>query len=135
MKDLLYLTLGLSDGRYIEQIVLVGQDEPNMCALVVPTREALEKCELALKEMNKGANLTIKNPNLKELIKKEIDNYIKSKPNLKSFEKIKSFEILEDNFNQENGLLSQTGKLKRGKIIDRYKDIINNMFSDNKKDK
>lgn len=120
---------------YIEQIVLVGQDEPNMCALVVPTREALEKCELALKEMNKGANLTIKNPNLKELIKKEIDNYIKSKPNLKSFEKIKSFEILEDNFNQENGLLSQTGKLKRGKIIDRYKDIINNMFSDNKKDK
>lgn len=118
---------------YIEQIVLVGQDEPSVGALIVPSHDALEKCGLAAKDLNKGANLAIKNPDLKELIKKEIDNYIKTKPNLKPFEKIKNFEILNDGFNQENGLLSQTGKLKRNKIFDKYQDFIDKMFKDTKK--
>ncbi len=115
---------------YIEQIILVGQDERSVGALIVPTKEALEKCGIAINELNKGGNLTIKNPNLKELIKKEISNYIKLKPNLTNFEKIKTFEILKDTFNQENGLLSQTGKTKRNKIFDKYKDIISKMFSE-----
>lgn len=118
--------------NYIQQIVLVGQDEPSIGALIVPTPEALEKCGLAAKELNKGTNLTIKNPDLKILIKKEIDSYIKSKPNLKPFEKIKNFEILKDGMNQENGLLSQTGKMKRNKIFDKYQDLINKMFKDSK---
>ena len=115
---------------YIEQIVLVGQDERSVGALVVPTKEALEKCGIAINELNKGANLSIKNPDLKELIKKEINNYIKLKPNLTKFEKIKTFEIIKDAFNQENDLLSQTGKTKRNKIFDKYKDIISKMFSE-----
>ena len=115
--------------NYIEQIVLVGQDEPGLGALVVPSKEALEKCGLTIKELNRGTNLVIKNPDLKEFIKKEIDNYIKSKPNLKSFEKIKNIEILKDGFNRENDLLSQTGKLKRNKIFDKYQDFIKKMFS------
>lgn len=119
--------------NYIEQIILVGQDESSLGALVVPTQDALEKCGLAMKDMNKGSNLAIKNPVLKELIKKEIDNYIKSKPNLKPFEKIQNFEVLNDGFNQENGLLSQTGKLKRNKIFDKYHEFIEKMFSDSKK--
>ncbi|HPT41846.1 MAG TPA: AMP-binding protein, partial [Candidatus Gastranaerophilaceae bacterium] len=117
---------------YIEQIVLVGQDKSSVGALVVPTKEALEKCGIAVNELNKGANLSIKNPDLKELIKKEINNYIKLKPNLANFEKIKTFEIIKEAFNQENGLLSQTGKTKRNMIFDKYNDIISKMFTEKK---
>ena len=63
---------------------------------------------------------------------KEINNYIKLKPNLTNFEKIKTFEVIKETFNQENGLLSQTGKTKRNKIFDKYNDIISKMFSDKK---
>lgn len=115
---------------YIEQIVLVGQDEKSVGALVVPTKEALEKCGIAINDLNKGVNLSIKDPDLKELIKKEINNYIKLKPNLAKFERIKTFEVINDAFNQENGLLSQTGKTKRNKIFDKYKDIISKMFTE-----
>lgn len=118
------------ESQFIEQIVLVGQDKNSIGALVVPTQEALEKCGVALNDLKKGTTLSIKNPNLQELIKKEINSYIKNKPNLKSFEKIKKFEILKNSFNQENGLLSQTGKTKRNNIFNEYKDIISKMFSD-----
>lgn len=116
--------------QYIEQIILVGQDESSVGALVVPSQDALEKCGVALKDLSKGSTLSIKNPNLRELIKKEINSQIKNKPNLKAFEKIKNFEILKDSFKQENGLLSQTGKTKRNKIFEVYNDIIAKMFSD-----
>lgn len=114
--------------QYIEQIILVGQDESSIGALVVPSQEALEKCGVALKDLSKGSTLSIKNPNLHELIKKEINAHIKMKPNLKPVERIKNFEILKDSFKQENGLLSQTGKTKRNQIFEVYNDIISKMF-------
>jgi len=118
------------ESKFIEQIVLVGQDKNSIGALVIPTQEALEKCGLVLNDLRKGTTLSIKNPNLQELIKKEIDSYIKNKPNLKSFEKIKKIEILKDSFNQENGLLSKTGKTKRNSVFNEYHEIIAKMFSD-----
>ncbi len=116
--------------EFIEQIVLVGQDKNSIGALVVPTQEALQKCGLVLNELKKGTNLSIKNPDLRELIKSEIDSYIKNKPNLKPFEKIKKIEILKESFNQENKLLSKTGKTKRNNIFNEYQEIIAKMFSD-----
>lgn len=121
--------------NYIEQIVLVGQDESSIGALIVPTQEAIEKCNIALgdlKKGSKGSHLTIKDPQLHELIKHEINAYIKTKPNLKPFEKISKFEILKNAFNQEDGLMTQSGKMKRNKVYDRYKSIISKMFQDKK---
>ncbi|MBR1977581.1 AMP-binding protein [bacterium] len=118
--------------NYIEQIVLVGQDESSIGALIVPTQEAMEKCNIALSDIKKGSNLTIKDPQLYELIKQEINAHIKAKPNLKSFEKINKFEILKNAFNQEDGLITQSGKMKRNKVYDKYKSIISKMFQDKK---
>lgn len=117
---------------YIAQIILVGQDESSLGALVVPSEEALKKCGMAAKEMNTGKSLSIKDPDLHQLIKKEINSYIKNKQNLKPFEKIKQFEVLKESFNMENGLLSQSGKTKRNSVFEKYKDTISKMFSDKK---
>ena len=118
---------------YIDQIVLVGQDESSIGALVVPSQEALEKCELAAKNIKSGKTLTINNPNLRDLIKHELNKYIKNKPNLKSFEAIKHFEVLKDGFTVDNGLMNNTAKIKRNNVFDKYKDIISKMFTDKNK--
>jgi len=118
---------------YIDQIVLVGQDENSIGALVVPSHEALEKCAVAAKSLTSGKNLTINNPNLRDLIKHELNKYIKNKPNLKSFEAIKHFEVLKDSFNVDNGMMSNTAKIKRNNVFETYKDIISKMFSDKNK--
>ena len=59
---------------------------------------------------------------------KEIAKYIKNKQNLKSFEQIKLFEIVKEKFTMANGLMSQTSKMKRNTIFEKYKNLISNMF-------
>lgn len=116
------------ESPYIEQIMLVGQDKSSIGALVVPTEEALKKCGILAQEMKSGTNLTISNPTLRELIKKEIATHINKKKNLKDFEKINKFEVLKDNFSAANGLMSQTAKMKRNNISEKYEDAISNMY-------
>lgn len=117
------------ESPYIDQIMLVGQDQSSIGALIVPSEEALKKCGILAKDIKSGTNLSIKNHTLKDLIKKEIETHIKSKKNLKSFEKIQQFEVINDHFSMENGLMSQTAKMKRNNIFEKYKSIISNMFS------
>ena len=116
------------ESPYISQIMLVGQDQTSIGALIVPSEAALQKCGILAKDLKSGANLTISNPTLRELIKKEIATHIKSKKNLKSFEQIKNFEVIKENFSAENGLMSQTAKMKRNSIFEKYKNLISNMF-------
>ena len=116
------------ESPYIEQIMLVGQDKSSIGALIVPSEEALKKCGILAKDLKSGSNLTISNQTLRELIKKEIAIYIKRKKNLKDFEKINKFELLKDSFSASNGMMSQTAKMKRNTIFEKYKKSISNMY-------
>ncbi|MCQ2739661.1 MAG: AMP-binding protein [bacterium] len=116
------------ESPYIDQIMLVGQDKVSIGALVVPSEAALEKCGILANELKSGTNLTITNPTLRELLKKEISTYIKNKQNLKPFEQIKSFEVIKENFTMANGMMSQTAKMKRNFIFEKYQTLISNMF-------
>lgn len=116
------------ESPYIDQIMLVGQDQISIGALVVPSEEALRKCGILAKNIKSGSNLTISDPTLRDLIKAEIATYIKNKQNLKPFEQIKSFAVIKDKFTMENGLMSQTAKMKRNNIFQKYKALIGSMF-------
>ena len=48
--------------------------------------------------------------------------------NLTLVEKIKKFYLLNENFSIENGLLTPTMKVKRNKVIDKYKNILENFY-------
>lgn len=116
---------------YIDQIVLVGQDRNGVGALVVPSKEALEKCGINMKNLHsyKENETILRNMELEELIKKEINTHIVNKPNLRVFEKIKQFALLKESFSVENGLMSATQKVKRNKVFEKYEDVIGNMYN------
>ena len=116
------------ESPYIDQIILVGQDKASVGALIVPSEAALEKCGVLANELKSGSNLTIKDQSLRDLIKKEISTYIKNKQNLKAFEEIKQFEVIKEGFSMKNGLLSQTAKIKRNNVFEKYKNTISSMF-------
>ena len=48
--------------------------------------------------------------------------------NLTLVEKIKKFSLLNENFSIENGLLTPTMKVKRNKVIQKYKNILENFY-------
>ncbi len=113
---------------YIDQIVLVGQDQNGVGALVVPSKEALEKCGINMKNVQSYKDSILSDTNLQSLIKSEINTHILNKPNLKVFEKVKQFALLNESFSVENGLMSATQKVKRNKVFEKYKDVIGKMY-------
>ena len=43
-------------------------------------------------------------------------------------EKVKKFKLIEEEFSIENGMLTPTLKLKRKKILDKYKDELEKLY-------
>ncbi len=114
---------------YIEQIVLVGQDESGIGALIVPSKEALEKCGINMRDLKSHKDdLSIEDAGLLDLFKKEINKYITNKPNLRAFEKIKQMAFVKEPFSPENGLMSASAKIKRNKVFEKYQEVIKKMY-------
>jgi len=113
---------------FINQIVLVGQDKSAVGALIIPTKEAFEKCGIDTRGLRMQQDVCVKNPALRKLIKSEIDTHIKAKSKLKPFEKIMKFEILKEGFSIDNGLMTTTAKIKRNKVFETYNDVISGMY-------
>ncbi len=105
---------------YIDQIMLVGQDQKVLGALIVPNLEALET--------HLGAVPDLTNKAVQDLFQQEITQRIKSRPGYRSDDRIGSFRLLDEAFSVENGLLTQTLKLKRNVVGDRYAATIAAMY-------
>ena len=48
--------------------------------------------------------------------------------NLSIIEKIKKFKLIDEEFTIDNGLMTPTLKLKRKKIIEKYKQDLENLY-------
>ena len=95
----------LSNSKFIDQSIVYGDNKPYLVAMLV------------LSDENKNIN--------HELIKQEIENINK---NLSKIENIKKFFIIDEKFSIENGMLTPTLKLKRYKIIQKYKNEFENLY-------
>ena len=61
--------------------------------------------------------------------KKEIGLYLENLNNsLSSIEKVKKFKLIKEEFTIENGMLTPTLKLKRKKILEKYKEDLEKLY-------
>ena len=61
--------------------------------------------------------------------KKEIENYLENlNKSLSSVEKVKKFMLIKEEFTIENGMLTPTLKLKRKKILEKYKEHLEKLY-------
>ncbi|MDC3039513.1 long-chain fatty acid--CoA ligase [Candidatus Pelagibacter sp.] len=61
--------------------------------------------------------------------KKEIENYLENlNKTLSSVEKVKKFKLIKEEFTIENGMLTPTLKLKRKKILEKYKEHLEKLY-------
>ena len=94
----------LSNSSAIDQCMVYGDGKNYLVALVVPAKEF------------KGNKSKI-NSTIEEINKK-----------LALVEKIKKFYLINENFSIDNGLLTPTMKVKRNKVIEKHKAILEKLY-------
>lgn len=113
--------------KWIDQLVVVGEAQNFMAALIVPDFEALMKYA---KENNLGiteVNQLIEHDEILNLYKKEVRSFSKE---LASHEKIRDFRLLANEFTVETGEITPTLKVKRRVIAEKYAGEIADIFQD-----
>lgn len=96
--------------KYIKQIMLYGENKPYNIAIVYPEYD----------------NINDNNYPVKNFLLDEINNILKD--STKKYEIPNDLLIIDHEFTIENGFLTPKLSMKKNKIIDFYKNEINNMY-------
>ncbi len=116
----------LKMNRYIEQVAMIGDKKPYCVALVVPKFDAIESYAKQNNIAYTDKRELAEHPRIIELIQNAIDGVNAS---LAKYETIKKIKILPNEFTQETGELTPTLKVKRKVIMEKYKDIIEELYA------
>ncbi|MBN2663549.1 MAG: long-chain fatty acid--CoA ligase [Bacteroidales bacterium] len=115
----------LKESFLIKQAVVVGENQKFPSALISPNFEFFEDWakneKIEVKDTSELANL----PKVKEAIHKEIQKINKK---LGEHEKIRKFQLIYHDFSIKTGELSNTLKLKRKVISEKYQEFIEKLY-------
>jgi len=106
---------------YVENVMIYGENRPYNVCLVVPDFLVLGKYA-EKNNLPTDPKELIKREEIKELISSEIVTFLTGK--YAGYEIPKKFIYLSENFSLENGTLTQTMKLKRRIVIEKYRELI-----------
>lgn len=115
----------MKESFFIEQAMVIGENQKFASALIVPSFQFLEKwcAEQGLKLDDRDA--MIKNESVQKAIQREVSAINST---LGNFEEIKRYRLVNDEWTPESGDLSPTLKLKRKVIYNKYKETIDEIF-------
>jgi long-chain acyl-CoA synthetase len=112
--------------HYIENAMIYGEGREFNIAIVIPDFAALDKWA-AKNNLPKDHAELLKRDETKKFLESEILNALKS--TYGSYEIPRKFVFIEQPFSLENGMLTQTMKLKRRVVFDKYKDQIEKLYA------
>jgi long-chain acyl-CoA synthetase len=115
--------------KWVDQLVVVGERQAYMAALIVPDFELLETYADSNDIVYESLKELVNDEEIQSIYRKEIRSYSKE---LASHEKIRDFRLVPTEFTVESGELTPTLKVKRRIIEDKYSDLINDIFADTK---
>ena len=115
----------LKESLFIDQLMVTGEHQKFASAIIAPDYLFLKDwCKTNKVEVQNNKEL-IKNNEVLDVFRKEIQNYNKK---VSDFEKIKRFKLVSDVWSTGTGELSPTLKLKRKKITEKYQSLIDQIY-------
>ena len=125
---------------YIDQIMLVGQDQRALGGLIVPNLETLQQwvtaqnLSLKLPELNSSpesvAQSDLYHQAIINLYRNELNREIKNRPGYRADDRIAGFRFIAEPFSPDNGMMTQTFKVKRPQVMARYQSLVEEIFAD-----
>lgn len=117
----------IATSKYITQVCVIGDRRKYLTALITVDEDnvkaAAEERGIAFESLDD----LLKNREVNDLIRSVIEE---KNTELASFETIKDFRLLKE-FSIENGLLTPTLKVKRNVAMERFADVIEEMYEEN----
>lgn len=113
----------LTESRFVEHCIVIGQDQKTLGALIVPALEGFR--EAGLDVSNIGELITREDAH--RLLESEIRYLIGVEAGFKPFERIAVWRFVPKHF-EVGDELTNTFKLKRHVIVERYSSLIMQMF-------
>jgi long-chain acyl-CoA synthetase len=110
---------------FVENAMIFGEGKPHILCLIYPNTDYVQELmkENGIKGDIKHIN---ENPEIERLLSDQINSALRGK--FGGYEIPKKFIYLEEDFTLENGMLTQTMKLKRRVVVDRYKGEIEDKY-------
>jgi long-chain acyl-CoA synthetase len=110
---------------YIEQVIAIGDNRKYITALIVPSFETLrsEVSKMGLHDLN---NIElVDRQEVVEFFKNRID---KLQEEFTPYEKVVRFKLLPEPFSIQNGMLTNTLKVRRSLLIEQFREDIEKMY-------
>ncbi|MCD4750262.1 MAG: long-chain fatty acid--CoA ligase [Thermoanaerobaculales bacterium] len=116
----------VATSKYISQVCTIGDRRAHLTALITVDADNIRQFAKEQGVSGEETKDLIKDERVVELIQSEVTAKNKD---LASFETIKKFRLLEE-FTIENGLLTPTMKIKRHVALERFSDLVEEMYSE-----
>ena len=114
------------ESPWIEQIMVVGELQKFVGALVVPAFEAIKKWYLEQEIPYPGNDKVLHAAEVRQLISDSVKKYnLQFNP----VEQIKKFNLIPNEWTIEGGELTPTLKLKRRTIMEKYQEFVQSIYS------
>lgn len=116
----------IKESPFIDQIMVIGENQKFAAALVVPDFEHFRTwCKIKDIPYTTNSDM-IRHKEFRSRIKKELDCFNKQ---FGDTEQIKKFELIDHEWTVESGEITANLKLKRRTIHEKYKDLINAIYN------
>ncbi|XP_023748642.1 probable acyl-activating enzyme 16, chloroplastic [Lactuca sativa] len=104
----------------IQQIVVIGQDQRRLGAIIVPNKEEIL---LASKNSSDNGNAQLTKHQMAAILSQDLRKWTSDC----SFQ-VGPILVIEDPFTIDSGLMTATMKIRRNKVVELYKQEIDNLF-------
>ena len=116
----------IKGSRFVNQVVLIGNGRNFPSALIVPDWEMLNSyAQLKGIKATSRAELC-KHPRIIDLFERQVAGLM---PDVAQYERVKKVALLENELTIEGGELTPTLKVKRRVVDEKYRDIIDELYS------
>jgi len=116
----------LLESPFISQVVIVGDQQNTVGALIVPAFDRVKERTAKEGATAESPENMARAPEVQRLIRQEIQRLSED---FADYEKVRRFAILGSELTLEAGELTPTLKIKRRVVLEKYKDVVEGLYS------
>jgi long-chain acyl-CoA synthetase len=109
----------------INQVLLIGDRQPYVTALLTVNAAAIESMEGLAAAKGKSPEQLVDTPEVVQAVDDAVKRVNKQ---LASFEQIRRFRILKQDFTIDRGELTPTMKVRRNQVLENYRDLVSELY-------